>query len=113
MYWINMDAQAVMWTTLDQMSRGTLIQGAVQHRRSAGCLFKQLKRCGTGNLFFVLVGVRTECVAVDWVGRNLYWTGRREGQINAVGLVGFRAEPVIIVDGVDELSSLALLPQKG
>ncbi|KAG7318702.1 hypothetical protein KOW79_018457 [Hemibagrus wyckioides] len=83
-YWINMDAEAVMWTTLDQTSRGTLIQG-----------------------------VRTECVAVDWVGRNLYWTDRREGQINAVGLVGFRAEPVVIVDGVDELSSLALLPQKG
>lgn len=34
-YWINMDAEAVMWTTLDQNSRGTLIQGAVQHLKSA------------------------------------------------------------------------------
>ncbi|MCJ8746583.1 hypothetical protein PDJAM_G00143440 [Pangasius djambal] len=84
-YWINMDAEAVMWTTLDQKSRGTLIQG-----------------------------VRTECVAVDWVGRNLYWTDRAEGQINAVRLDSFRAEPVVIVDDdVDELRSLALLPQKG
>ncbi|XP_027024016.2 prolow-density lipoprotein receptor-related protein 1 isoform X1 [Tachysurus fulvidraco] len=84
-YWINMDAEAVMWSTLDQTSRGTLIQG-----------------------------VKTECVAVDWVGRNLYWTDRTEGQINAVGLVGFKVEPVVIVeDDVDELRSLALLPQKG
>ncbi|XP_053466750.1 low-density lipoprotein receptor-related protein 4 [Ictalurus furcatus] len=84
-YWINMDAEAIMWTTLDQNSRGTLIQG-----------------------------IRTECVAVDWVGRNLYWTDSAERQINAVCLDGYRAEPVVIVDdNVDELRSLALLPQKG
>lgn len=62
----------------------------------------------------VLVGVRAECVAVDWVGRSLYWKDRSEGRINAVGLAGFRAVPVVIVDdAVDELRSLALLPQKG
>lgn len=50
---------------------------------------------------------------MDWVGRNLYWTDRAKGQINAVRLAGIRAEPVVIVaDGVEELRSLALLPQK-
>lgn len=111
-YWINMDAEAVMWTTLDQKSRGTLIQGAVQsiqYNQHVACLITE----GIGKLC-VLVGVKTECVAVDWVGRNLYWTDRTEGQINAVGLVGFKVEPVVIVeDDVDELRSLALLPQKG
>lgn len=60
----------------------------------------------------VLVGVRAECVAVDWVGRNLYWTDGSGGQIKAVGLEGFMAEPVVIVD-VDDPRSLVLLPQKG
>lgn len=34
-YWVNMEAKAVMWTTLDQRSRGTLIRGAVYHLKSA------------------------------------------------------------------------------
>lgn len=29
-YWISMDSEAVMWTTLDRESRGTLFQGACQ-----------------------------------------------------------------------------------
>lgn len=59
------------------------------------------------------VGVRTECIAVDWVGRNLYWTDGA-GRISAVGLDGYSAEPLVIVDDdIDELRSLALLPQKG
>lgn len=33
-YWMNLEAEAVMWTTLDQKSKGTLIQGAVQHLQS-------------------------------------------------------------------------------
>ncbi|KAM9446414.1 low-density lipoprotein receptor-related protein 2 isoform 2-T2 [Clarias gariepinus] len=82
-YWISMDSEAVMWTTLDRESRGTLFQG-----------------------------VRAECVAVDWVGRNLYWTDGSGGQIKAVGLEGFMAEPVVIVD-VNDPRSLVLLPQKG
>ncbi|XP_060763950.1 very low-density lipoprotein receptor [Neoarius graeffei] len=81
-YWINSDV--VMWTTLDQKSRGTLIQG-----------------------------VRTECIAVDWVGRNLYWTDKAARQINAVGLDDLGAGPVVIVDDTNKLHSLALLPQKG
>lgn len=34
-YWVNMEAEAVMWTTLEQSSRGTLIRGAVHHLKSA------------------------------------------------------------------------------
>ncbi|KAI5101719.1 low-density lipoprotein receptor-related protein 2 [Silurus meridionalis] len=84
-YWINSEAESVMWTTLDQKNRGTLIRG-----------------------------IRTECVAVDWVAQNLYWTDRAEGQINAVRLDASKPEPVVIVDNdVDELRSLAVLPQKG
>lgn len=32
-YWVN--AEAVVWTTLDQRNRGTLIKGAFYHLRSA------------------------------------------------------------------------------
>ncbi|TSO98515.1 Low-density lipoprotein receptor-related protein 4 [Bagarius yarrelli] len=79
-----MNMDGVMWTTLDRENRGTLIRE-----------------------------VGADCVAVDWVGRNLYWTDRAEGRINAVGLNGFREEPLVIVDEVDQIRSLALLPQKG
>ncbi|XP_036454149.1 LOW QUALITY PROTEIN: low-density lipoprotein receptor-related protein 2 [Colossoma macropomum] len=77
------DAEAVKWITLDKKSRGTLVGG-----------------------------VRAGSVAVDWVGRSLYWTDRVDGQINAVGLEG--SEPVVIMEkDVEELQALALLPQKG
>lgn len=53
-----------------------------------------------------------ECMAVDWVGRSLYWMDRADGQIKAVGLEG--SEPVVVVEeDVEELQELALLPQKG
>ena len=56
--------------------------------------------------------MRAGSVAVDWVGRRLYWTDGVEGQINAVALEG--SEPVVIVEkDVEEPGSLTLLPQKG
>lgn len=50
---------------------------------------------------------------MDWVGRNLYWTERAAGRINAVGLDSSSAEPLVIVDHINELRALALLPHKG
>ncbi|KAL7839110.1 hypothetical protein SRHO_G00257680 [Serrasalmus rhombeus] len=76
------DVEGVKWITLDK-GRGTLLKG-----------------------------VRAGSVAVDWVGRSLYWMDRVDGQINAVGLEG--SEPVVIMyKDVEELRALALLPQKG
>uniref|UniRef100_A0AAR2JEH9 EGF-like domain-containing protein n=1 Tax=Pygocentrus nattereri TaxID=42514 RepID=A0AAR2JEH9_PYGNA len=77
------DVEGVKWITLDKKGRGTLLKG-----------------------------VRAGSVAVDWVGRSLYWMDRVDGQINAVGLEG--SEPVVIMyKDVEELQALALLPQKG
>uniref|UniRef100_A0A4W4DUT5 EGF-like domain-containing protein n=1 Tax=Electrophorus electricus TaxID=8005 RepID=A0A4W4DUT5_ELEEL len=84
-YWVGVGGDAVEWVTLDRKLAGTLVRG-----------------------------VRAECVAVDWVGRCLYWTDGEARQINAVGLEGQGADPVVIIDeDMEQPCALALLPETG
>lgn len=62
-------------------------------------------------------GIRADSVAVDWLGRNLYWIDGVNSQIVAIGLDRNTEESlnhsVILDEDLDQPRSLALLPQKG
>lgn len=63
-------------------------------------------------------GVKFDCIAVDWVGRNLYWIdGIGGGRIIAIGLnstITSTLDFTVILDkDFEQPLSLALLPQKG
>lgn len=65
----------------------------------------------------VSTGVRADSVAVDWLGRNLYWIDGVNSQIVAVRLATTTVKSldhsVILDEDLDQPRSLALLPQKG
>lgn len=65
----------------------------------------------------VSTGVRADSVAVDWLGRNLYWIDGVNSQIVAVRLAPATVKSldhsVILDEDLDQPRSLALLPQKG
>ncbi|XP_072288518.1 vitellogenin receptor Yl [Eucyclogobius newberryi] len=87
-YWDSLDSVSIKWSSLDHKSTGTLI-----------------------------TGVRADSVAVDWLGRNLYWIDGVKSQILAIQLPsGAVTSPdftVILDEDLDQPRSLALLPQKG
>lgn len=62
-------------------------------------------------------GIRADSVAVDWLGRNLYWIDGVNSQIVAIRLkrntMESLAHSVILDEDLDQPRSLALLPQKG
>ena len=66
----------------------------------------------------ISTGIKSDCIAVDWVGRNLYWIdGIGGGRIIAIGLnstITSALDLTVILDKeFKQLLSLALLPQKG
>ncbi|KAJ0019807.1 hypothetical protein NQD34_007376 [Periophthalmus magnuspinnatus] len=87
-YWDSLDSDSIKWSSLDHKITGTLIEG-----------------------------VRADSVAVDWLGRNLYWIDGVKSQIFAIQLPSptvTRPDFTVILDeDLDQPRSLALLPQKG
>ncbi|XP_044054121.1 very low-density lipoprotein receptor isoform X2 [Siniperca chuatsi] len=87
-FWVSLDTDSIRWSSLDQKTTGTLIKG-----------------------------VRADSVAVDWLGRNLYWIDGVNSQIVAIRLatptVKSMDHSVILDEDLDQPRSLALLPQKG
>ncbi|XP_041792301.1 very low-density lipoprotein receptor [Chelmon rostratus] len=87
-FWVSLDTESIRWSSLDQKSTGTLIKG-----------------------------VRADSVAVDWLGRNLYWIDGVNSQIVAIRLATTTVKSlnhsVILDEDLDQPRSLALLPQKG
>lgn len=65
----------------------------------------------------VSLGIKPDCIGVDWIGRNLYWTDGRAGQILAIQLTAMgrgKSEYTVVLD--DDLirpQSLALDPLNG
>jgi len=61
--------------------------------------------------------VKSDSIAIDWLGRNLYWVDGVAGQILAVRLTNSIVKPqnyIVILDkDLKQPRSLALLPQKG
>uniref|UniRef100_A0A8P4G0N3 EGF-like domain-containing protein n=1 Tax=Dicentrarchus labrax TaxID=13489 RepID=A0A8P4G0N3_DICLA len=88
-YWLSPDYQSIRWADVkNSNSKGTLIKG-----------------------------VKSDSIAVDWVGKNLYWVDGLVGQILAVKLsdITVRSQDYTVVLGEDleQPSSLVLLPHKG
>ncbi|XP_055018140.1 low-density lipoprotein receptor-related protein 4 isoform X1 [Boleophthalmus pectinirostris] len=87
-YWDSLDSDSIKWSSLDHKATGTLIKG-----------------------------VRADSVAVDWLGRNLYWIDGVKSQIFAIQLPSATVKSpeftVILDEDLDQPRSLALLPQKG
>ncbi|XP_077417010.1 vitellogenin receptor Yl [Vanacampus margaritifer] len=86
-FWVSLDTDSIRWSSLEQKITGTLIRG-----------------------------VRADYLAVDWLGRNLYWIDGVNSQIVAIKLslsVGDSPYSVILDEDLDQPRSLALLPKKG
>ncbi|XP_059193208.1 very low-density lipoprotein receptor [Centropristis striata] len=87
-FWVSLETESIRWSSLDQKTTGTVIQG-----------------------------VRADSVAVDWLGRNLYWIDGVNSQIVAIRLTTATVESldhsIILDEDLDQPRSLALLPQKG
>ncbi|XP_023280470.1 low-density lipoprotein receptor-related protein 5-like, partial [Seriola lalandi dorsalis] len=64
-----------------------------------------------------VTGVKSDFIAVDWVGKNLYWVDGLVGQILAVKLsdatVRSQEYTVVLGEDLEQPSSLVLLPHRG
>ncbi|NXA43753.1 LRP2 protein, partial [Eudromia elegans] len=87
-FWLDLGTESIRWQGLDSGKKGTLVKG-----------------------------VRSDCIAVDWVGRNLYWTDGAAGQVLAIHLgATWRGIPdyTVVLDGnLDRPHSLVLQPLAG
>ncbi|XP_075458989.1 low-density lipoprotein receptor-related protein 2-like [Ascaphus truei] len=82
-FWMDLNAESIRWITLDTKAKGTLVKG-----------------------------IKSDCIAIDWVGRNLYWTDGTAGQILATRLnttwKGYPEYTVILDEDLDQPRSLVL-----
>ncbi|XP_068561732.1 low-density lipoprotein receptor-like [Cebidichthys violaceus] len=88
-YWLSPDYQSIRWADMSNSNgKGTLLKG-----------------------------VKSDFIAVDWVGKNLYWVDGLVGQILAVKLsdttVRSQDYTVVLGEDLEQPSSLVLLPYKG
>ncbi|RVE65639.1 hypothetical protein OJAV_G00118390 [Oryzias javanicus] len=87
-YWLSPTFQSIRWADMKNSNKGTLIKG-----------------------------VKSDAIAVDWVGKNLYWVEGLVGQILAVKLgtsiVRSQDHTVVLGEDLEQPSSLVLLPHKG
>ncbi|NWZ19276.1 LRP4 protein, partial [Asarcornis scutulata] len=87
-FWMDLATESISWQGLDSGKKGTLVKG-----------------------------VRSDCIAVDWLGRNLYWTDGAAGQVLATRLgAAWRGKPeyTVVLDGdMDQPHSLVLQPLAG
>ncbi|KAM3936795.1 low-density lipoprotein receptor-related protein 2-like [Leptodactylus fuscus] len=87
-FWMDLNAESIKWVTIGTKAKGTLVKG-----------------------------VKSDCIAVDWVGRNLYWTDGITGQILATALnESWKGSPeycVILDKDIEQPRSLVLQPLSG
>ncbi|XP_009473163.1 PREDICTED: prolow-density lipoprotein receptor-related protein 1-like [Nipponia nippon] len=87
-FWMDLATESIRWQDFDLGKKGTLVKG-----------------------------VRSDCIAVDWLGRNLYWTDGAAGQVLATRLgAAWRGIPeyTVVMDGdLDRPHSLVLQPLAG
>ncbi|NWU53180.1 LRP2 protein, partial [Dromas ardeola] len=87
-FWMDLATESIRWQGLNSTKKGTLVKG-----------------------------VRSDCIAVDWLGRNLYWTDGAAGQVLATRLgAAWRGIPeyTVVMDGdLDQPHSLVLQPLAG
>ncbi|XP_077478907.1 uncharacterized protein lrp13b [Stigmatopora argus] len=89
-YWLSPDYQSIRWA---DMAKGSTAKGTL------------------------IKGVKSDCIAMDWVGKNLYWVDGLVGQIRAVRLsektLKSQDYTVALAEDLEQPRSLLLLPQKG
>lgn len=111
-FWVTVDTNSIRWSSLDQKTTGTLIQGWFRMDTEWPWWFFLIPCHVLG-----ATGIRADSVAVDWLGRNLYWIDGVNSQIVAIRLrrntVESLAHSVILDEDLDQPRSLVLLPQKG
>ncbi|CAM4656180.1 unnamed protein product [Lepidochelys kempii] len=87
-FWMDLNAESIKWITMNTQKKGTLVKG-----------------------------IKSDCIAVDWIGRNLYWTDGTAGELLATWLnATWRGNPeyTMVLDGdLDQPRSLALQPLQG
>ncbi|XP_031154061.1 low-density lipoprotein receptor-related protein 2-like isoform X3 [Sander lucioperca] len=88
-YWLSPDYQSIRWADMKNSdNKGTLIKG-----------------------------VKSDFIAVDWIGKNLYWVDGLVGQILTVKLsdntVRSQDYTVVLGEDLEQPSSLVLLPHIG
>ncbi|NXM49549.1 LRP2 protein, partial [Gymnorhina tibicen] len=87
-FWMDLATESIRWQDLNSGKKGTLVKG-----------------------------VRSDCIAVDWLGRNLYWTDGAAGQVLATRLgAAWQGIPeyTVVMDGdLDQPHSLVLQPLAG
>ncbi|XP_042311579.1 low-density lipoprotein receptor-related protein 2-like isoform X2 [Sceloporus undulatus] len=86
-FWMDLNAESIKWMETKSKQRGTLVKG-----------------------------IKSDSIAVDWIGRNLYWTDGTAGQILATQLNGtWKGNPeyTVVLDYLDQPRSLALNPLDG
>lgn len=60
--------------------------------------------------------MKSDFIAVDWVGKHLYWVNGLVGQILAVQLSDTLVRPqdyTVVLGDLEQPSSLVLLPHRG
>lgn len=87
-FWMDLNAESIKWVTVDAKKKGTLVKG-----------------------------IKSDCLAVDWIGRNLYWTDGTAGailatQMNAIWK-GVLEYTVVLDEELDQPRSLVLQPLSG
>ncbi|XP_032774864.1 low-density lipoprotein receptor-related protein 1-like [Rattus rattus] len=87
-FWADPNAESIRWTSMATKKDGMVVQG-----------------------------IKPDCIGVDWIGRNLYWTDGRAGQILAIQLTAVgKGKPeytVVLDDDLIQPQSLALDPLNG
>lgn len=62
-------------------------------------------------------GIKSDCLAIDWIGRNIYWIDGSAGQISVLELTttwrGNSEYTIVLEDDLNQPQSLALDPIRG
>ncbi|XP_039769300.1 low-density lipoprotein receptor-related protein 2-like isoform X2 [Ornithorhynchus anatinus] len=86
-FWTDLKLEAIKWISLDTKKSGTVVKGT-----------------------------KPDCIATDWVGRNLYWTEGQAGRILANPLQATwrgKTEYTVVLDGLHQPRALAVAPRSG
>ncbi|KAB0405357.1 hypothetical protein E2I00_006971 [Balaenoptera physalus] len=87
-FWTDTSAESIRWISMDTTKKGTVVKG-----------------------------IKSDYIAVDWIGRNLYWTDGTAGQILAIQLTavwrGKSEYTIVLDDDLTQPRSLALDPLNG
>ncbi|KAM5264320.1 low-density lipoprotein receptor-related protein 2-like [Ctenodactylus gundi] len=87
-FWANFNADSIEWISMDTKKKGTVVKG-----------------------------IKSDCIAVDWIGRNLYWTDGTAAQVLAIPLTavwrGKSEYTIVLENDLTQPQSLALDPLNG